>query len=125
MVGQTPDIWNVKPRHPPAKSATSCSRTYAALLPARRRRDCAAVRGRCRRRGPAVARTLGLVLTLYLVDALGGLWNVFGAVRWASPFHYFKPIDMVVRGVSHPSHVGILLLVFAATETLPRPGDAG
>ncbi|HEX9730133.1 MAG TPA: ABC transporter permease subunit [Gemmatimonadales bacterium] len=68
-----------------------------------------------RRRGPAVARTLGLVLTLYLVEVLGGLWSVFGAVQWASPFHYFKPIDMVMQGGNNPSHVLVLLSVFGAT----------
>ena len=51
-----------------------------------------------RRRGPAVAWSIGATLVLFTVDMLGMLWAPFGLLRWVSPFHYFDPVRAVLPG---------------------------
>ena len=46
-----------------------------------------------RRRGPAVARAVGLTITLFFLEFLASLWDPVEALVWLSPFHYHKPIS--------------------------------
>lgn len=49
------------------------------------------------RRGPAVARVLGAILVLYVVEAFAGMYAPLRTVRWASPFHWFQPTEAGAR----------------------------
>jgi ABC-2 type transport system permease protein len=48
------------------------------------------------RRGPPVARAVGLTLVMYVVEFLADVWPRLEWIRWTSPFHYFKPIASAV-----------------------------
>lgn len=67
-----------------------------------------------RRRGQAVARTVGLVAALYVLDLFGSLARWLEAARWLSPFHYFHPIETALGGQTHWTHLAVLVMVFVA-----------
>jgi ABC-2 type transport system permease protein len=71
-----------------------------------------------RRRGPPAAQAAGLALALLVVEFLADVWPALGWVRWASPFHYYKPIPAAVFGTDPPSNDLVLLAVFAIGTTL-------
>ncbi|NIM50524.1 MAG: ABC transporter permease subunit [Gemmatimonadales bacterium] len=71
-----------------------------------------------RRRGPAVARAVALILVLYLLEVFGDLWSSLGWIRWASPFHYFNPIQSAIAGRTPVVNLLVLLAVFALTTAL-------
>ncbi len=70
------------------------------------------------RRGQAAAGSVGLVLALYLLEVLGGTWNALRWAQWASPFHYFKPVELAIRGETRVVNVMVLLAVFAGTTAI-------
>jgi ABC-2 type transport system permease protein len=73
---------------------------------------------RAPRRGVAVSRTVGLILTLYLVDVFAERLAWLGWLRWASPFHYFRPIRSALFGETPIEHLVILLAICALTTTV-------
>ncbi len=70
------------------------------------------------RRGQAAARSVGLVLALYLLEVLGGMWNALRWAQWVSPFHYFDPIELAITGETRVLNVMVLLAVFAGTTAI-------
>lgn len=64
------------------------------------------------RRGPVVARVVGIVLVLYVVETFADLWWPFDRVRWLSPFRYFKPIQAALSGTLRATEVAVLLALF-------------
>jgi hypothetical protein len=68
----------------------------------------------CKRRGPAVARAVGLVLALYVVETFADLWRPFGAIRWLSPFRYFRPVPAAISGSLRGADAAVLLGIFVA-----------
>ena len=70
-----------------------------------------------RRRGTAVARAVGAIITLLLIETFSSLYTPLQTVTWISPFHYFKPIASAVSGFdwTGPS---VLLGLFAASTAL-------
>ncbi len=62
------------------------------------------------RRGPAVARIVGLALTLYLVDVFGERLAWLAWLRWVSPFRYFRPIQSAVFGETSLVHFTVLAM---------------
>ncbi|MDH3456667.1 MAG: ABC transporter permease [Gemmatimonadota bacterium] len=73
---------------------------------------------RAARRGVAVPRTVGLILTLYLVDVFAERLAWLGWLRWASPFHYFRPIRSAVFGETPIEHLIVLVAVCALMTTV-------
>lgn len=49
-----------------------------------------------RRRGVAVSRAAALTLALYAAEVLGDLWKPLAPLRRISPFHYYRPVSVVV-----------------------------
>ncbi len=70
------------------------------------------------RRGPAVARTVGLILTLYLLDVFGERLAWLAWLRWISPFRYFRPIRAAVFGEAPIEHMLMLTALGAVTTVL-------
>lgn len=68
------------------------------------------------RRGTAVVRVVAVIVPLYVIEALADLWAPLQTIRWLSPFHYFKPISVVMTGVPahHPLVLAGILLVCTA-----------
>lgn len=67
------------------------------------------------RRGPAAARTVGLLIGLYLLDVFGQRLVWLEWLRWLSPFRYFRPVNAVVLG--EPSLAQLAVLVAAGALT--------
>ena len=49
-----------------------------------------------RRRGRAASQAAALLLALYVIELLAGLWPALKWIAWAGPFHYFKPVAAAV-----------------------------
>jgi ABC-2 type transport system permease protein len=49
-----------------------------------------------RRRGTAAARTAGMLTVAFVLETLAEFSSAADAVRWLSPFHYFKPVREVL-----------------------------
>ena len=71
-----------------------------------------------KRRGAAAARVVGLTLGLFVVEVFAEVWTALGWVRWASPFHYFKPVPSAVMLRTPPTNLLVLLGVFAVSVAL-------
>ena len=71
-----------------------------------------------RRRGPAVARLLGAILALYVLEILSDLWEPLAQWRWLSPFHYFKPVPAALVPDTPVENPLVLLGLFAALSAL-------
>jgi ABC-2 type transport system permease protein len=71
-----------------------------------------------KRRGPAASQVVGLTLASFVVELLGELWTGLRWVRWASPFHYYKPIQAAIVPSTPWENPAILLAVFAVTTAL-------
>jgi ABC-2 type transport system permease protein len=64
-----------------------------------------------RRRGQAIARIVGLVLTLYLVDVFAERLAWMAWLRWASPFHYFRPVQSAVFQQTSLMNLAVLVAI--------------
>jgi ABC-2 type transport system permease protein len=73
-----------------------------------------AVAAAARRRSVAGTIAGVAVLVLFLVDYLARAWKPADAVAWLSPFHYFRPLELLMGRPLALSHVGILLGAGAA-----------
>ena len=71
-----------------------------------------------KRRGPAVSQVVGLALAAYVVEFLADLWPRLEWIRWASPFHYFKPIQSAITPSTPIRNLLVLLGIFAITTLL-------
>jgi beta-exotoxin I transport system permease protein len=71
-----------------------------------------------KRRGPAASPVVGLTMAAYVVELLADLWAPLRWIRWASPFHYFKPIPAAVVPSTPFWNPVILLGIFAAATAL-------
>jgi ABC-type transport system involved in multi-copper enzyme maturation permease subunit len=70
------------------------------------------------RRGLAVARAVGVILTVYVAEVFADLRAGLDVLHWTSPFHYYDPIRSAVAGVTPARNFLILLGVFGVTTTL-------
>lgn len=70
------------------------------------------------RRGPAVARAVGVILVLYLVEFLAEFWSGLEWFRWISPFHYYKPISAAVASHTPIQNPLALLAMFSVMTAL-------
>jgi len=61
-----------------------------------------------RRRGLAVARSVGLTLVFYWLDFMGDYWDLLEKPRFLSPFHYFDPAEAVNGG---PGFLAVVVLI--------------
>lgn len=64
-----------------------------------------------RRRGTAVARTMGLAIGLYLLDVFGERLAWLEWLRWGSPFRYFRPVRSAVFGDTPFEHLLLLVAI--------------
>ncbi len=69
---------------------------------------------RANRRGTAASYSVGVILILFIIEALGNLYEPLETIRWISLFHYFRPILIILSGPSWTDPL-ILLLVFAVS----------
>ncbi len=67
------------------------------------------------RRGTAVAGIVAVIFVLYVVEIFADMWPPLASIRWISPFHYFKPVDAVVRAEPHARNDLVLFALFAVT----------
>jgi ABC-2 type transport system permease protein len=68
-----------------------------------------------RRRGRAVALTVGLTVAFFWIDMMAGLWSPLERVQWLSPFSYYDPMGAVVASGAPLEHPVVLLGIFALT----------
>lgn len=73
-----------------------------------------AVGATARRRGKAIARIVGLALALYVVDVFAERLEWMGWLRWASPFHYFRPVQSAVFQQTSLTHLAVLVAIGVA-----------
>ncbi len=66
------------------------------------------------RRGLATAWAVGLTLAFFWLDATADMWQPLRALRWLSPFAYFRPIPAAVIPHTPLENPLVLLTVFAA-----------
>lgn len=71
-----------------------------------------------RRRGPAVAATVGLTVALFWIDLMADMWRAMAPLRWVSPFHYFKPVPAAVVPHTPLENPAVLLALFGVTALL-------
>jgi len=71
-----------------------------------------------RRRGAAAARVVGLTLGLFVVETFADVSPALRWVRWASPFHYFKPIAWAASQEPYRADLLVLVGVFAGSTLL-------
>lgn len=71
-----------------------------------------------KRRGPAASQMVGIALVSFLVEVLADLWPGLGWIRWASPFHYYKPIQAAIGPSTPWQNPAILLAIFAVATAL-------
>ncbi len=71
-----------------------------------------------RRRGPAVARAVGIVLAFFVLDSLANQSEILARIRWLSLFDYYKPVAAVVGSGPWMNHLLVLLGVFAVSTVL-------
>ena len=64
------------------------------------------------RRGVAVARAIGLVLVLYLLEVSAKFWPALEDLAKLSPFHWFTPIPSAMDDVWPLADMGVLLALF-------------
>ncbi len=78
----------------------------------------AAIGAGYRRRGPAIARTVGVVLSLYFLEVLSNVWGPLDRIRVMSPFHWFDPVNASLGGGIPTRALTVLLAVFVAGSAL-------
>jgi ABC-2 type transport system permease protein len=61
-----------------------------------------------RRRASALGPFLAIVLALFFLEHLADIWSPAAAIRWLSPFHFFKPIEAVVVPRTPPQNPAVL-----------------
>jgi ABC-2 type transport system permease protein len=66
------------------------------------------------RRGTVLAVTGVIAVATYMANALGGMLDGWGWLRWLSPFHYFIGTDPLHTGW-HPAHLLALAAAGAVT----------
>ena len=66
----------------------------------------------CDRFAPALGWTLGIVVTMYLLEVLGSLWPAAEFLQPYSLFHYLKP-KLVLAGAGQPLDFLVLAMVIA------------
>ncbi len=52
-----------------------------------------------RRRGSAVALSVGLTLVFFWLDVTAQLWAPLRKIQWLSPFSHFEPIQTPLSGM--------------------------
>ena len=67
-----------------------------------------------KRRGQAVAFSVGLTLSFYLYDFIAGVWDPLKPYHWASIFDYYDPVRAVSTSVIHQ-------LIACAVESCLQP----
>jgi ABC-type transport system involved in multi-copper enzyme maturation permease subunit len=70
-----------------------------------------------RRAIPATAAGT-LVMTTYLIDYLGRVWEPARRVSWLSPFHYYDPVGIIASASLPGRSIWILTGIAAATTLL-------
>lgn len=70
-------------------------------------------------RGRAIGVTVGIVLVWFFMNFIALLIDGIGGLRFASPFHYFRPIDLLAGNVSDGDYlvlavIPVLALLLAA-----------
>jgi ABC-2 type transport system permease protein len=73
---------------------------------------------KAKRRGPAASQIVALTLASFLVEILADLWSGLSWIRWASPFHYFKPIQAAIGASTPWLNSVVLLAIFAVAAAL-------
>jgi len=73
-----------------------------------------AIGATAQRRGQAVARIVGLALLCYLVDVFAERLEWMAWLRWASPFHYFRPVQSAVFQQTSLTHLAVLVAIGVA-----------
>ncbi len=68
-----------------------------------------------RRRGPAVARSVGVLVASLMLEVLGDFWPPLATIQWLSPFHYYAPIPAVTERATSPLGVAVLAAFAAAS----------
>ncbi len=66
------------------------------------------------RRGLATARAVGLTLAAFWLDVTADMWEPLRALRWLSPFAYFRPVPAAVIPHTPLENPLVLLAVFTA-----------
>jgi len=77
-----------------------------------------------RRRGPAVARVVGVLVVSLLLDMSAQLWPALETIAPVALFHWFRPIELVLDPESTWAGPAVLLGVFALSTAgafWPRP----
>ena len=69
------------------------------------------------RRGSAVSPAVGVILTLFVIQAFASLYPPLERISWLSLFHYFNPITSAISGPSLTDPL-VLLAVFAVSSGL-------
>lgn len=71
-----------------------------------------------RRRGPAIARSVGLTLAFFFLDFLAQIRTELRPAQYISPFHYFRPVPAAVTPELPIKNLIVLLGLFVATTAL-------
>lgn len=64
--------------------------------------------GATSRQGVATAVSIGLIVTMYLMNVLAGMVEIFEQIEWLSIFHYYT--DWINHGISWNAFLAILAL---------------
>ncbi|MCA8956441.1 MAG: hypothetical protein KDC87_10230 [Planctomycetes bacterium] len=67
-----------------------------------------------KRRGRALAQLIGCIAAAYLLHVLGTLSSRLAVVEWLSPFHWFQPLRVILKGEPMVGSSAVLLGVFAS-----------
>ena len=70
-----------------------------------------------RRRGPAIARILGILVVALLLDMSAQLWPALDPVARFGLFHWFRPIELALDADSTWAGPAVLLGVFGVSTT--------
>lgn len=76
-------------------------------------------------RGRAIGITVGVVVAWFFLNFIALLIDGIGGLRFASPFHYFRPIDLLTGNTSDSdllvlAAIPVLALLWAAAEFTHR-----
>lgn len=71
-----------------------------------------------RRRGPAVARVVGVIVVSLLLDMSAQLWPALETIAPAGLFHWFRPIELVLEPEATWTGVFVLLSVWVLSSAV-------
>lgn len=72
------------------------------------------IASRARRRAATAGATGVLVLGMFILDAVGRLWNPLREAAWISPFHYFSPFPLIGGAPLPGRDVAVLAAIVVA-----------